>query len=107
MIRVTVNKKHVVMTCTAVLWARDCVFDHLQDLSISQILIENEGVSHLSFDRDACMIRTVYYGKEQLHSWETFEQVFSHGSHLDKQVYVGYLLMTIFGLDTRKMMMPK
>lgn len=111
MIRVTVNKKHVVMTCGHALWARDCILDQLADPTINELRVENEAVAQLNFDRKLQKLTCSYFGPKESTVNEldigTFNEVFKSGSHLDKQVYVGYLLMSLFNLDNRKMAMPK
>lgn len=111
MIKITVNCAKVVMTCNPGLWPRACLIDLLEDQSINEICIEHEEVSQIYVDKNQQALIFDYYcpsgTTREVLDWFTCEEVFKSGSHLDKEVYAGYLLMKLHNIDNRKAALVK
>ncbi len=111
MIKITVNCAKVVMTCNPGLWPRACLIDLLEDQSINEICIEHEEVSQIYVAKEQRAIIFNYFGpKDTINEdldFGDYEEVFKSGSHLDKEVYAGYLLMKLHNIDNRRGVMVK
>lgn len=103
MIRIVVNRNHEVMRTSACLWARQCLVEQLEDQTVSEIWIESETGKRVLYSR---IHKVLMYDLESL-DYETCNEVFKNGSHFDKEVYAGYLLMKVHGVDNRKGMLSK